>query len=432
MQASARRLAGLRLPVLLILGLFACRTSDVVMPRGRMGTVYDTAYETTFQDQNAPALLASWKEDAPLYDEPVAIVGWEDGVSTWNVFFATNRDVTLIPDGRAAIGSRCLAQPSYGRVQVTLPKRRRGEDAAVTPPKPLPAWLGGPKEPPTVDPATLARVDAVTGTPWETFLAGVNDQVARSRQQDVLIFVHGFNVKFDDAVARAAQIALDMPFNGAVLAYSWPSQGGVHYYGVDEDLNAASVAPFREFLTQLRAGLPSDARIHILVHSMGNRIVLKALGEDWPSNVSSQPIDQLLLLAPDVGVSDFRRLAPQVAERCRRITLYASLHDAALIASKSLHDEQRAGDAHPPVIVPGVETVDCSAIDITSFLGHGYYSANVDVLADLFEVIKRDRSAEERAHLKSKSTKDGVYWRWEFNAPHDLWTWHFDDLTARE
>ena len=73
------------------------------------------------------------------------------------------------------------------------------------------------------------------------------------------------------------ELALNIPFNGAIVSYCWPSQGGVLNYNVDEPINQASVAPsFTEFLTALREGVP-NARIHILVHSMGNRIVMNSV-----------------------------------------------------------------------------------------------------------------------------------------------------------
>jgi esterase/lipase superfamily enzyme len=125
-------------------------------------------------------------------------------------------------------------------------------------------------------------------------------------------------------------------------------------------------------------------------------------------------------------LSDFRDWGPAAVTRCRRVTLYTSQHDAALIASKGLHAEQRVGDAFPPVLLEGIETIDCSAIDATSFLGHGYYGSNIDVLADLFMLLKRDRTASQRSHLQPKATPEGTYWRWTATAPHDLWTWHFE------
>jgi esterase/lipase superfamily enzyme len=44
---------------------------------------------------------------------------------------------------------------------------------------------------------------------------------------EALLFVHGFNVTFDDAVPRAAQISYDPAFGGPTIVFSWPSQGGM-------------------------------------------------------------------------------------------------------------------------------------------------------------------------------------------------------------
>lgn len=409
-----------------LMGVAGCRSSDVVIPKKGIGTVYDTAHEKTLAKENHHPLLDVWKDDIPVYAEPVAICGWEDGVSQWEIFFATNRSSMGFDEieGREHFGNMPQKRPVYGRAEVTLPRRMRGVDAPTQPSR-FAQLLGGSQE--ETAPEALSTIDSAVSISDEEFLAGVRAQVERSRQKDVLIFVHGFNVDFDSSLARAAQIALDMPFNGAVVAYSWPSQGGVQNYAIDEPINEASVQPFQEFLAKLRDGLSDEVKLHVMVHSMGNRIVLQSLA-DWPATSKQPPVCKLALLAPDVGLNDFKAWAPKAVKQCQHVTLYASIHDAALIASKSLHGEQRAGDANPPIILAGIETVDCSAIDFTSLMGHSYYAANVDVLADLFMYLKRDKLASQRPHLKEKKTSDGRYWKWTATAPHDLWTWHFDDL----
>lgn len=59
-------------------------------------------------------------------------------------------------------------------------------------------------------------------------------------------------------------------------------------YGEDEGRNAASVAPFLAFLKRLRNGLGDEAKLHIVVHSMGNRLVLQALSQ-WSDNDTVPP-----------------------------------------------------------------------------------------------------------------------------------------------
>lgn len=411
-----------------LLALSSCRWPDLPISRSQTGTVYDTRYEKTLAGDKTHPLLKGWQDDAPLYAEPVAIIDWRDGLSTWKVHFATNRGAAPESpgDGRLYFGNEPVAHPVYGKAVLSLPRSRRGVDPKIE--------RSGVARMSATDgdrsqSLESARLDSVEPLDGDAFLSGVGAQVRRSRQKDLLLFVHGFNVDFDACLVRTAQIALDMPFNGAVVAYSWPTRGGVRNYSQDEPVNAESAAPFLEFLTDLRGGLPEESKIHIVVHSMGNRIVLKALSQ-LPPPVGMPPIDNLALFAPDVGLGDFRAWAPAAAAQCRRVTLYSSRHDAALISSKGLHAEQRAGDAHPPIVMAGVQTVDCSAIDATSFLGHGYYSGNVDVLSDLFMTIKRDRDADRRPHLKQKSTRSGHYWRWTATAPHDYWTWNFDEIAA--
>lgn len=413
----------------IVLGVVAgCRGARLpVLDRTAVGIVYDTAHEAELKSGKSPALLSeAWGRYVDTLAEPAAIVGWNDGVSTWEVFFATNRGRELgSSDDRAEFGNEVRTAPQYGRAEVTLPKRGRGVDPALAPSRNrfMPVAFTKPRAPDEV-----VQFGTVEAQAPDTFLRGVNAQIERSRQKDLLVFVHGFNVGFDAAVVRAAQVALDVPFNGAIVAYSWPSQGGVQNYGSDEPINLASVGPFTEFLETLLGGVPPETRVSVLVHSMGNRIVMQGINRLSPD----ARLAHVILCAPDVGLSDFREWAPGVASRCERVTLYASENDSALIASKSLHAEQRAGDAHPPVLVAGVETVDCSTVDYTSFLGHSYYGANRQVLGDLFLLLKENRPAAKRPHLTKESTGGRDFWVFSGNAPNVLVTWHFDGLEARD
>ncbi|MEZ6079827.1 MAG: hypothetical protein R3C56_30390 [Pirellulaceae bacterium] len=64
----------------------------------------------------------------------------------------------------------------------------------------------------------------------------------------------------------------------------------------------------------------------------------------------------------------------------------------ALIASKQVHGYPRAGESGANiVIVPGIETIDVSGIDL-SLLGHSYYGDSEPMLRDLFEWSARDFS----------------------------------------
>lgn len=402
------------LPILLGVGLIsACRVPEVpVLHDKSQGIIYDTAMEADLRSGKSPALIqSSYGAYVDTLAEPVAITDWSERSCEWNIFVGTNRGVW---DDRPD-ANRELSHPQFGRAAVTLP---RGPKAA----KPLVSLPGRkPKDEsvtPTVDTEPLSR---------EQFLDGVRGQLERSRQGDLLLFVHGFNVSFDDALMGTAQLAWKMPFNGAVVAYAWPTQGGVMNYDGDEPINKRSVAPFRDFLQTLRDGVPPETRITIVVHSMGNRIVMAAL-DQMPPPRGEKPFANVVLCAPDVGRRDFERWAPGVLEQSDRVALYSNASDTALIASKGKHGESRAGDAWDPVLVDGIEVVDCSRVDLT-FMGHSYFGENRDVLSDLFMLVKEQRPASERPHLERRENEAGaVSWSFQRTAPAIYCTWHFDEV----
>jgi esterase/lipase superfamily enzyme len=164
---------------------------------------------------------------------------------------------------------------------------------------------------------------------------------------------------------------------------------------------------------------------------MGNRIVMESLNNMSKHEAAGfgggKPFSHVVLCAPDVGRRDFQAWVPGVVAQADRVTLYASRGDAALIASKGLHGESRAGDAEQLALANGIETIDCSRIDF-SFMGHSYYGSNTDVLSDLFMLLKEDLPASKRPHLAKLTSGDGQpYYQFADSAPAILCTWHFEE-----
>ncbi|MEZ6040450.1 MAG: alpha/beta hydrolase [Planctomycetaceae bacterium] len=421
-----------RIPVLFrlcgALVLAGCNMPDApILTEPRIGIHYDTSYEKMASSgRTLPLLEGVWEPYYETLAEPVCVQSWKDSHSTWEILFATNR-------GRARsqatghYGNDVLTRPDFGVSSVQLPHRKRGKEPARNPGKLSFASLIRKDAKREEHLAVVERAESISSSEFDRKL---HEQIARSRQKDVLLFVHGFNVDFDSSLIRTAQLGLDIPFNGALVAYSWPTQGGVLNYEGDESINEASVAPFTEFLSRMIERLPEDARLKIIVHSMGNRIVLKGVSQLAAANRSSgrrKPIQTLCLCAPDVGVSDYRDLIPAVNQCCDRVVLYANGGDGALKISRSLHLEQRSGDAEVPAAISGVDLIDCSAVDF-SFLGHSYFSGNVSVLADLFCVLKENKSPSQCPHLKQKQTSSGdEYWVFDQHPHRVLWSWHFED-----
>lgn len=398
---------------------------DTAMGRDE-GLIQLTSAETELRDRYRNTLA-----------EPVAVVDWEDGVSTtWQILYATNRGrVPNSPLTETIYGNEVTTVVDYGYCDVTLLDRERGMDPQIEA-APAPSWsrrvagwfgrsaeyaeADGTASPPT------AAIDRVRPLDDDIFFDYLNHVVARSRQRDVLVFVHGFNVSYDEAVVRAAQVAANMPFNGAIVVYSWPSQGGIDNYERDGEVVDESLDPFVEFLTELGRRLPASTDINLLVHSMGNRLVTRSLWHLPDEFTSPARFREIVLCAPDVGVDEFRRNMRRTIDMADRVTLYKNCNDSALIASKWKNMEERAGECFNPILIEGMDSIETAVVD-TSLLGHSYYGSNTSILRDLFAIIKEHRPAEDREWLDRKTIPlmDTPWWIIA-DFPREIeWTWHF-------
>ena len=256
----------------------------------------------------------------------------------------------------------------------------------------------------------LTEATELSGGEFNRQLANL---VSQSSNQDLLVFIHGYNVDFESAVQRTAQIAVDLPFEGVPVCYSWPSQGTLVGYTIDENNSAWTTSHLRSFLLEL-ADESGAKSINVVAHSMGNRAMTAAMQQiQWQMDKDdSKPFDRVVLAAPDVDADQFRRdFANPLLNVANHVTLYASSDDQALIASKTVHGHPRAGESGDSLVVfPGIETIDVSGIDL-SLLGHSYYGDNESMLRDLYELVRVGLPAAKRERLVTRGEGARVYWQ---------------------
>jgi esterase/lipase superfamily enzyme len=275
-----------------------------------------------------------------------------------------------------------------GTAEVSFPPtHRRGELERPSP------WTGDFFE----DPDRHMVVFDVTPMEEAPFYAAVRATVEASLESDAFVFVHGYNVTFEDAVLRAAQIAYDLGFQGAPILFSWPSQGTYAGYPVDETNVRWATPHLTRFLKDLRERSGAK-RIHLIAHSMGNRALLEALERLRAQGPSPTPFNQVVLAAPDIDADTFRDdIAPRILSASSRVTLYASSKDVALSASKAFHGYARAGDSGDgAVVVAGMDTIDVSSVSST----HSYVGDNGWVLDDLGLVLLTEEPIRSRPGLR--------------------------------
>jgi esterase/lipase superfamily enzyme len=313
------------------------------------------------------------------------------------VMFATDRRVEsrrpLAFDSEPADGNEI----SYGTVLVSVPRdHRMGELEGPS------IWRLEFRPDPERHVVVLSR----ELSDQARFFDEIRRLAQRSDEQDALVFVHGYNVAFDDAARRTAQLTYDLGFKGPSVVFSWPSQATLAGYNRDARNVELSADSLRSVLSDL-SRKANVKRIHLIAHSMGNRAVIGALSKIG----NDVPIRQIALIAPDIDAQLFRRLAREFPASIGPITLYASSRDAALMAAATFAGYPRAGQGGQDIVVTsGIDTVDASAVDTSlTGLGHAYYADASQMLSDVFSFFQGN-PASKRFGLRQAQSKDGPYW----------------------
>ena len=257
------------------------------------------------------------------------------------------------------------------------------------------------------DPARHVLVDDLKPLSRGDFAAVLQSGVQEAKVPDVLVFVHGYNVGFDDAARRAAQLAYDLNFEGVPLLYSWPSEGRVTSYLIDEGNARWTLPHFTDFLGLL--GGQVTGVVHLIAHSMGNRVLTEALGNFSGASPAAR-LGHVVFAAPDVDASVFTSLARSFVPGAGRYTLYASSKDQALKASRRLARYPRAGQSGKGiVVVAGVDTIDATGLD-TGLMSHSYFGDHTSIVSDIYALVRHGHPPDQRFGLRRARHASGVYW----------------------
>lgn len=311
-------------------------------------------------------------------------------------FYATNRNHA----GQAESGQKYGAERSmmsYGIAEVAIPQDHRIGRVIHA----------------TFDKEKHREIDylQLTEINREELLNNLTKTVAACEEKALLLYVHGFNMTFNEGARGIGQVVSDLDFKGSSLFFSWPSRGHVNSYEDDEAGILWAEKDLMKLLEEvaLRSG---SKTIYLMGHSLGARGLSRALLELLGKNPQLKTyFKALILTAPDINADVFKNeIGPALAKTGVRVTLYVSGKDRALTLSERVHGVRRLGNANgKPIIIPGIETVDATNIN-TGFLGHSYHSDSRSVLSDIYYILKKDLRADERFSLKAIDTASGRYW----------------------
>ncbi len=280
-----------------------------------------------------------------------------------------SEDPGLLFDGRRTL------TPRYAALTISLPPGHTPGEVA---------WPGSAQPDPTASFAAT-QIDVLDE---RGFAAALRQRLATPARRHVLVFVHGYNTRFDEAAFRLAQIVHDAGAPVTPVLFSWASWGSVAAYPYDRE----SAALGRDALEALLARLARDphvGEISVLAHSMGGWLTMEALRQMAirQGRVPAK-ITDLMLASPDIDV-DVALAQGRVVTQGRtagairpRITLFVSRDDQALgVARLIWGSRDRLGSIDPNaepyrtnLARAGVEVVDLTDEASQDRLAHGKFA----------------------------------------------------------
>jgi esterase/lipase superfamily enzyme len=285
---------------------------------------------------------------------------------------ATTRSDDAVPPGVMFGGERARGL-AFADIAVSIPPDSMRKIGEVQWPSAIPGD-------PAHDFVTL-RADRLD---LKQAIAAFDQRLRAAPTRHVLLFVHGFNTRFEEAVYRFAQIAHDAGAPVVPVLFTWPSRGKLFDYVYDRE-SATYSRDALEAVLQAMVKDPNVASISILAHSMGNFVAVEAIRQMTIRNRSLSPkITDIMLAAPDIDVDVFRRDIAEIeaSGRSAPITLFVSQDDHALDVSRKLAgDEPRIG-AVDPTAEPyrsilekaHVNVVDLTALKSDDIINHGKFA----------------------------------------------------------
>lgn len=225
----------------------------------------------------------------------------------------------------------------------------------------------------------------------------------------VLLFIHGYNNGFEEAVDDAAKLAAQVQFSVIPIAFSWPSANKFAKYGEDTDQVKISEVSFGDFLAELIKKSPVE--VVVVAHSMGSRLLTAGLYHVGEVNAPHPQLKHVVYAAADIAPSDFTRHWTKFKFNDVAFTFYSSNHDSALALSTFLHTFQRLGDASPKIIaVDGAYCIDASSVDpMLKGVGHSYVFNSLPVATDIGIWVKTDNLPPQRGLIKAVGAAPPYY-----------------------
>ncbi len=277
-------------------------------------------------------------------------------------------------------GTDRAAKTDYAEVFVSTPPAQTAVAMQITQP------------PPDDSPGSFTIRSANYLSDEDAFLLKLNAELRRLPQgrRQILLYIHGFNTIFSDAVLRSAQLSYDVKLPNVPVVFSWASRGDIFDYAYDNNSAMVARAALGRFLILLER---SDAeKINVVAHSLGNMLFAESLVQLKlrAGPPKKHKIGLIFLASPDIDYDVFKSQLTQLGRPEVPYFILLSKDDQALGLSTAIAGGRpRLGDyANPKELTSlGATVIDATDIAAQDPAHHDKYARIAQIAPQLIQAF---------------------------------------------
>lgn len=207
--------------------------------------------------------------------------------------------------------------------------------------------------------------------------------------RDILVYIHGYNQTFEQAVLDGARLSKGIKFAGDTMVFSWPSRASLFDYNFDRESAMLSRDALDQEIEDLLAS-PAVGRVSIVAHSVGTMLTTEALRVLYAKlgDYAADRVGAIVLASPDIDMDVFTAAIPRIGPLAGKITIITATDDRALAVSRMVNGStSRVGAAEKAQLEGlGLKVIDASQQG-WGVLNHDLFMSNSGVRQAIRDAI---------------------------------------------
>jgi esterase/lipase superfamily enzyme len=202
-----------------------------------------------------------------------------ESLGGFDLLFITDRALRAASDGTLSYGAERAMFVSFGKVSITPTRYAPTSKSALR--------VGTVSEAgrfPATPYGVVATANGLRRTPMAvaahelaaaSLQAEVASRLAIAGRKEVVVFIHGYNNNFEEAVLATGEICRSLHNQFVCIVLTWPaggSGGSFFGYSIDRESSEFAVADLKKAIRVI-AGSKGIERLHLLAHSRGTNVL---------------------------------------------------------------------------------------------------------------------------------------------------------------